>query len=132
LLQGRKVVVLTEATATIQNSDTGAITTYRRFNKPALGPGRHFRRFLCDSCAARSGASSVFIGRRASLKRSLTGESASSGVGSKHGSVVLLLREIVMGEQAGPCLVQLLSPSNEYALALCREEINVCFFEFAI
>jgi hypothetical protein len=81
---------------------------------------------------ARSGASSVFIGRQASLKRSLTGQSASSGVGSKHGSVVLLLREIVMGEQAGPCLVQLLSPSNEYALALRREEINVCFFEFAI
>jgi hypothetical protein len=70
---------------------------------------------------------------RASLKRSLTGESASSGVGSKHGSVVLLLREIVMGEQAAPCLVQFLSPSNEYALAaLRREEINVCFFEFAI
>jgi hypothetical protein len=44
----------------------------------------------------------------------------------------LLLREIVMGQQAGPCLVQLLSPSNEYALALRREEIDVCFFEFAI
>jgi len=37
-----------------------------------------------------------------------------------------------MGEQAGPCLVQLLSPSNEYALAFRREEINVCIFEFAI
>src|SRR5262245_29980919 len=41
------------------------------------------------------------------LKRSLTSESAGSGVGSKHGSFVLLLREILMGEQAGPCLVQL-------------------------
>jgi len=68
----------------------------------------------------------------AALKRSLTGESAGSGIGSKHGSVVLLLREILMGEEAGPCLVQLLSPSNEYALAFRREEINVCFFKFAI
>lgn len=39
LLEGREVMALTEATATIKNSsDTGAITTYRRFNKPALGP----------------------------------------------------------------------------------------------
>src|SRR5262249_27177552 len=38
LLQGRAVTMLTEATATIQNPDTGAITTYRRFNKPAYGP----------------------------------------------------------------------------------------------
>jgi hypothetical protein len=40
LLQGRPVVALTEATAAIQ-SLTGAIsaiTTYRRHNKPALGP----------------------------------------------------------------------------------------------
>jgi hypothetical protein len=37
LLQGRQVVALTEATAAIQNP-TGAITTYRRFNRPALGP----------------------------------------------------------------------------------------------
>jgi hypothetical protein len=37
LLQGCEVVALTEATAAIQSS-TGAITTYRRFNKPALGP----------------------------------------------------------------------------------------------
>jgi hypothetical protein len=36
--QGREVVALTEATTTIRNPDTGAITTYRRFNKPALGP----------------------------------------------------------------------------------------------
>jgi hypothetical protein len=38
LLQGKEVVALTEATATIRNSATGALTTYRRFNKPALGP----------------------------------------------------------------------------------------------
>jgi hypothetical protein len=39
LLEGRPVVALTAAAATIKNSsDTGAITTYRRFNKPALGP----------------------------------------------------------------------------------------------
>jgi hypothetical protein len=37
LLLGRQVVAFTEATAAIQNP-TGAITTYRRFNRPALGP----------------------------------------------------------------------------------------------
>jgi hypothetical protein len=37
LLQGRPVVALTEATAAIQNP-TGAITVYRKQNKPALGP----------------------------------------------------------------------------------------------
>jgi hypothetical protein len=37
LLQGRPVVALTEAAAAIQSS-TGAITIYRRHNKPALGP----------------------------------------------------------------------------------------------
>jgi hypothetical protein len=37
LLDGREVVALTEATAAIQNP-TGAITVYRRHNKPALGP----------------------------------------------------------------------------------------------
>jgi len=37
LLEGRAVVALTEATATVK-SKTGNITTYRRFNKPALGP----------------------------------------------------------------------------------------------
>jgi hypothetical protein len=36
LLQGRDVVALTEAAAAIQSS-TGAITIYRRHNKPALG-----------------------------------------------------------------------------------------------
>ena len=34
---GRAVVALTEATAAIQSS-TGAITIYRRHNKPALCP----------------------------------------------------------------------------------------------
>jgi hypothetical protein len=37
LLQGRPVVALTEATAAIQNP-SGAVTIYRRHNKPALGP----------------------------------------------------------------------------------------------
>jgi hypothetical protein len=37
LLQGRPVVALAEATAAMQ-SPTGAITVYRRHNKPALGP----------------------------------------------------------------------------------------------
>jgi hypothetical protein len=37
MLQGRPVVALTEATATIKNP-TGIITTYRRFNKPSQGP----------------------------------------------------------------------------------------------
>ena len=37
LLCGREVVALTAATAAIVSS-TGSITTYRRHNKPALGP----------------------------------------------------------------------------------------------
>jgi hypothetical protein len=37
LLQGREVVALTEATASIKGA-TGNITIYRRHNKPALGP----------------------------------------------------------------------------------------------
>src|SRR5262249_26441861 len=37
LLEGRPVLALTEAPAAIENP-TGTITTYRRFNKPALGP----------------------------------------------------------------------------------------------
>ena len=37
LLQGRPVVALTEATAAIKSS-TGAVTVYRKLNKPALGP----------------------------------------------------------------------------------------------
>jgi hypothetical protein len=37
LLQGRPVVAITEATAAIQRS-TGAVTVYRRHNKPAFGP----------------------------------------------------------------------------------------------
>jgi hypothetical protein len=31
-------VALTETTATIRNPDTGSITVYRKYNKPALGP----------------------------------------------------------------------------------------------
>jgi hypothetical protein len=37
LLQGRRVLALTEATAAIQGA-TSAVTIYRRFRKPALGP----------------------------------------------------------------------------------------------
>jgi hypothetical protein len=37
LLGGREVVALTDTTAAIKNP-TGAITVYRRYNKPALGP----------------------------------------------------------------------------------------------
>jgi hypothetical protein len=37
LLCGREVVALTDATAAIQNP-TAAITVFRRFDKPALGP----------------------------------------------------------------------------------------------
>jgi hypothetical protein len=37
LLQGRPVVALTDATAAIENP-SGAITVYRRYDKPALGP----------------------------------------------------------------------------------------------
>jgi hypothetical protein len=37
LLQGRPVVALTDATAAIENP-TGAITVYRRYDKPGLGP----------------------------------------------------------------------------------------------
>ena len=38
LLQGKEVIALTADTATIRNPATGSLTTYRRFNKPALGP----------------------------------------------------------------------------------------------
>jgi hypothetical protein len=37
LLQGKPVIALTEATAAIQ-SPTGAVTIYRKHNKPGLGP----------------------------------------------------------------------------------------------
>jgi hypothetical protein len=37
LLQGREVIALAEATAAIRGP-TGALTVYRRHNKPALGP----------------------------------------------------------------------------------------------
>jgi hypothetical protein len=36
-LQGRPIVALTDSTAAIENP-TGAITVYRRYDKPALGP----------------------------------------------------------------------------------------------
>src|SRR6516164_1217003 len=38
LLQGKEVIALTADTATIRNPAMGGLTTYRRFNKPALGP----------------------------------------------------------------------------------------------
>ena len=38
LLQGKEVIAMTADTVTIRNPSTGAITIYRRFNKPALGP----------------------------------------------------------------------------------------------
>jgi hypothetical protein len=38
LLQGRPVVALTETRASIRNPKTYTVTTYRRLNKPALGP----------------------------------------------------------------------------------------------
>jgi hypothetical protein len=38
LLQGRQVIALTEATATIRNPTTGNITVFRKNNRPALGP----------------------------------------------------------------------------------------------
>jgi hypothetical protein len=37
LLRGRQVLALTETTAAIESS-TGAVTVYRRYNKPGLGP----------------------------------------------------------------------------------------------
>jgi hypothetical protein len=37
LLQGRPVIALTATTAAIQHSN-GHVTTYRKLNKPALGP----------------------------------------------------------------------------------------------
>jgi hypothetical protein len=36
LLQGRPVIALTESQAAIQSA--GAVVTYRKLNKPALGP----------------------------------------------------------------------------------------------
>jgi hypothetical protein len=38
MLQGKEVIAITADTATIKNPSTGAITVYRRINKPALGP----------------------------------------------------------------------------------------------
>jgi len=38
LLQGHSVVAITATTAAIKNRTTGNVLTYRRYNKPALGP----------------------------------------------------------------------------------------------
>ena len=38
LLQGRTVIALTADTASIKNPKTGAITIYRKHNKPCYGP----------------------------------------------------------------------------------------------
>jgi hypothetical protein len=38
LLEGREAIALTATTATIRNPAMGGLTTYRRFNKWALGP----------------------------------------------------------------------------------------------
>jgi hypothetical protein len=38
LLEGRKVVALTETTAAIENKKTGNVTVYRKDNKPGYGP----------------------------------------------------------------------------------------------
>jgi hypothetical protein len=38
LLQGREVLALTEATATIKNPISGSITVFRKNNRPAYGP----------------------------------------------------------------------------------------------
>jgi hypothetical protein len=41
LLDGRRIVALTEGTAAIQNPATTSITIYRKYNKPALGHPGH-------------------------------------------------------------------------------------------
>jgi hypothetical protein len=51
LLQGRPVVALTDSTAAIKNP-AGAITAYRKNNKPALGPVGDSLEDL-DSCGPR-------------------------------------------------------------------------------
>ena len=38
LLQGRRVIALTDSTAAIQNPSTGNVLTYRKARKPAYGP----------------------------------------------------------------------------------------------
>jgi hypothetical protein len=38
LLQGKEVIALTEATATIKNTVTGNVTVFCKSNRPALGP----------------------------------------------------------------------------------------------
>jgi hypothetical protein len=55
----------------------------------------------------------------------------SSGLGSKHGSFVLALREIFVGAQTGSRLIQLAS-LRQKEFAFRREDINECFLEFTI
>jgi hypothetical protein len=38
LLQGRRVTVLTEASALVENTATGSTSLFRKNNRPALGP----------------------------------------------------------------------------------------------
>jgi hypothetical protein len=38
LLQGKEVIALTEATASLRNPATGTVAVSRKHNKPALGP----------------------------------------------------------------------------------------------
>ena len=51
LLDGRPVVALTEATASVRHP-TGSITTYRRFNKPAALDCESY--FKCESNAPQT------------------------------------------------------------------------------
>ena len=47
MLQGKEVIAITADIATIRNPSTGAITVYRHFNKPALGPlGNSLKDFI--------------------------------------------------------------------------------------
>jgi hypothetical protein len=66
-------VALTEITAAIEN-ETGAITVYRRFNKPALGP-------LVDSLADFVCASPVDQSLRRCPVSRPTRESEVAGIG---------------------------------------------------
>jgi hypothetical protein len=38
LLDGERVVALTDGTAAIKNATRGSVTIYRKLNKPSLGP----------------------------------------------------------------------------------------------
>jgi hypothetical protein len=65
LLRGRPVATLTDATAAIKNP-TGAVTIYRRYDKPALGPPGDSLDDLLRDCAVekREARDSYFTGRR--------------------------------------------------------------------